>query len=263
MLDPTQTIFDLVLARPVVWPGGDDPHAVHLWWRLIGGDTGGRVVQVYVDGELHDAAGDATGEPTQREVWLWLDRSAPRQIELLAVDPREAWRPRPELLRGVSPRTRPRAEVRLVRHESLPVEARVEVWVGGERVHDSPLWDAGAHRGGFGALFGLGGFGTDAATGPGLGEGQLGLGPLGADGEAWTWRSDVLPPGEHEVELRLTRAGEPLTATTRRLLIDRLPEPGPQPRLWYRPDPALAGMKPLNNRQDAKGPEVRREDRGF
>lgn len=225
----TQDVFELVLARPVVTAAGDHGALVHLWWRTTEA-LGERLVQVYVDGEL----ADVTAEPTQREMWLLIDRAQGRRIELLAVDPAEAWRAQPESLVSWQPSVRSAAALALVRDEALPVDARVGVSVDGVLVDEAVLWAGQDHRGGFGALFGEGGFGIDAATGPGLGNGELGMGALGADGSAWRWRRDDLAIGTHALTVTAHDAGGQEAAPPHVLedvAVDRLPEPTTTPTI--------------------------------
>lgn len=221
----TQSVFELVLARPVVTETGEHAHLVHLWWRAP--QQGERVVQVYVDGELIDVSLD----PGQREVWLSLDRSIPRRIELVALVPAvdDVWTPVPS-----APLSSSVAVVTLLRDESLPVDAHVAMHEGATQLDEGPMWPGEEHRSGFGALFGEGAFGFDAATGPGLGLGELGFGPLGADGGAWRWRRDDLAVGEHALELRATsREGESLSEpmSLPPVAITRLPAPPANVRL--------------------------------
>lgn len=213
----TQDVFELVLARPVWTEAGEHPHLVHVWWRAP--QQGDRVVQLYVDGELVDVALD----PSQREAWLSLDRSVGRWIALVAAAPEDAWKPAPLDQAAIT-----LALVALVRDETLAVDTRVDVREGQQVLDAGPMWSGDDHRSGFGALFGVGGFGFDAATGPGLGLGELGAGPLGSDGGAWRWRRNDLADGEHQLELHAVSSdGQALGPPT--LLapatIDRPPQP--------------------------------------
>jgi hypothetical protein len=85
------------------------------------------------------------------------------------------------------------------------MDVRLDDGLDDGQVPRIPLWPRDEHRGGFGVLFGYGGFGHDDATGPGVGEGQLGCGPLGSDGTAWRWRARGLDAGGHTLEVRATR----------------------------------------------------------
>ncbi|MCC6681765.1 MAG: hypothetical protein IT445_12760 [Phycisphaeraceae bacterium] len=216
----TQDVFELVLARPVLTEVGEHPHLVHLWWRAP--QQGERVVWVFVDGELVDVAWDSG----QRELWLSIDRSLPRRIELVAADADD---PSRKLVSSCwHPPVQSAAAVSLVRDETLPVDTHIEVREGEQLLDEAPMWGDGEHRSGFGALFGQGAFGFDAATGPGLGLGELGVGPLGADNFAWRWRREDLENGEHALSLRaLSRDGqvidEPLELEP--ITIARLPQP--------------------------------------
>ena len=221
MPQPTQDIFELTLARPATTATGEHPHRVHLWWRAP--EQGERLVQVYIDGQLHDA----TAHSGQRDLWLTLDRSHPHRIELLAVDPDCVCQDFAHLLTAWSPDVRDTAAITILRDETLPADTQIEIAIDGQRVASEPMWQADTHRSGFGNLFGLGGFGIDDATGPGLGLGELGMGVLGADGNAWRWREPRLPAGEHTITTTATTAdGQPLTAPiTQTVTIDQLPEP--------------------------------------
>ncbi|MFW6059380.1 MAG: hypothetical protein ACODAQ_04320 [Phycisphaeraceae bacterium] len=217
----TQDIFELTLARPVTLLAGEHPALVHLWWRCVSPNE--RLVQVYVDDELYDV----TAEPEQREMWLVLDRAEAHRIELLAVPIDQAWRPQPEMLASWQPRVDDVARLTVLRDETLAVDAQVTVRVDGQPMDQAPLWPSDAHRGGFGGLFGEGGFGIDAATGPGLGVGEFGYGPLGADGTAWRWTHRRLEAGMHELSLTaIDHAGQPVAdGVSRTVQIDRLAEP--------------------------------------
>jgi hypothetical protein len=235
----TDSIFDLVLARPVITPGGEG--VVHLWWRAP--DQGDRLVQVYIDGELAEVSAD----PADRELWLICDPSRGHRIQLLAVDTGDdeaIWTPHPDRLNDWDPPFTTRLAAGLIRDERLPVDTTIGVRLDGREVARAPLWPGDVHRGGFGALFGLGEFGHDALTGPGLGSprSELGFGPLGADGSAWRWQSQDLPPGSlatpGEPALPLAAAdsaGRPVAlAIEQRLTID--PPPQPATTVAIRPD---------------------------
>lgn len=195
---PTQEVFELVLARPTATEGGEDAGAVHVWWSAP--EQGERVVQVYLDGRLVEVSQD----PSVRELWLICDRRRAHRVELVAVDvndPDGVWKEHPEALRSWEPAVRGEASLAVMRDEGLPVDTHLKVLVDGEVVDRGAMWPASEHRGGFGGIFGVGEFGYDAATGLGLGFGELGIGPLGSDGTAWRWRRGGLPGGAHEVEL--------------------------------------------------------------
>jgi hypothetical protein len=216
----TQAVFQNVLVRPVERPGGADPALVRVGWEAP--EQGERLVQVYVDGFLHDV----TICPSQRALWLLLDRGRRHRVELLAVPTDQAWEAMPRALAGWSPKVRDWARVAVLRNEAFPVATRVRVSVDGATVDEGALWPADQPRAGFGAIFGEGGFGLDGATGFGLGEGALGLGPLGADGEPWRWQRADLGEGAREVRLEPIDAsgravGMPLT---REVEVARWPE---------------------------------------
>lgn len=193
----TQDVFELVLARPVVLVGGEHDALVHVWWRSP--MQGDRLVQVYVDQQLVDVTQDAA----QREMWLLVDRHRAHRVELLAVprDAGAAMEERRDMLQGWQPPVSCDGEVALVRNATLPVHARLAVNVDDGGLGDAALFPGDEPRGGFGALFGEGGFGRDDAAGFGLGRGQLGFGPLGEDGRAWQARIRSLPQGLHDVTI--------------------------------------------------------------
>lgn len=232
--------IELALGRSVLTEAGEHDSLVHVWWRNAPGD--GCFVQVYVNGELTEVSDD----PAQRDLWLVLDRARAWRIELLAVSADaadELWKPRPELLTQWSPPVIDRAEVRVLRDEALPVDTRLSVVLAGQPVPGSkrPLWSDDTPRSGFGGLFGVGGFGRDAAAGLGLGRGELGFGPLGTDAEAWRWTQTHLPPGEHELAVAATDAAGHSVASTLDLptvTADALPSPAQN--LEMQPDFTLA-----------------------
>lgn len=220
--EPTQDVFELVLARPVATGAGEHGSLAHLWWSAP--QQASRLVQVYVDRELTDVS----THPDQREMWLVLDRSAPRRIELLAVPPGDVWAEQPEALGGWDPAITGEVTLGVLRDEALPVDTRLTVSVDGVDTDHGQVWPPSEHRGGFGGLFGVGGFGHDAATGPGLGRGELGWGPLGTDGRAWRWRGGDLQTGIHNIDLIPTdRSGQSVApiAGVPGVVVDRLPEP--------------------------------------
>ena len=224
MNEPTQAIFELVLARPVDRQHGDDARLVHLAW--VAPQQNDRLVQVYVN----DALYDLTLWPEARSMWLMLDRRRAHRIELLAVSPsdeRGVWAPRPEHLQGWSPAVSDVASIALLRDQTLPVEARLRVAVDGAVVDQGALWPSDTPRAGFGAVFGEGGFGIDAATGPGLGRGELGRGPLGSDSSAWRWRHPDLAAEAHQIDVTAVDDHEQTvtSAFSQSVAVERLPAP--------------------------------------
>lgn len=222
---PTQDVFELTLGRAVLTDTGEHDALVHVWWRIVA--TEDRMVQVYVNDELVDV----TDDPAQRDAWLIVDRARTNRIELLAVSMTNGGavgEARADMLGGWSPRVVDRAEVALLRDEALPVDTRIAVSVDGAVVADRPLWPGDVPRSGFGGLFGVGGFGRDAASAPGLGRGELGHGPLGIDATAWRWSQAHLPPGPHTLALTAQhRDGQAISPPLNPppLVADALPEP--------------------------------------
>jgi len=224
MSAPTQTIFEHVLARPVDRPGGVDPKLVHVSWSAP--QQGNRLAQVYVNDRLHEVS----PWPEARELWLLLDRRRSHRIELLAIDAndeRGVWRSRADQLAGWSPAVTDVASLAVLRDQKLPVDARFAVTVDGALSDRGAVWPGDVPRSGFGAVFGEGGFGIDAAAGPGLGLGELGYGPLGSDGSAWRWRRADLNEGTHDLTVAAIdgegqAASSPLTQS---ITIQRLPQP--------------------------------------
>lgn len=216
----TQQVFELALARPVAAPDLQHGRLVHLLWRAP--QQGDRLVQFYLNGQL---AGSSLSI-TQRDAWLVLDPDQHVQIELLAVDPASATVDLVSELAGPAPATQPTSALTVLRDLSLPVDSSLSVAVDGDAPERVPLFAPGDARGGFGAVFGEGGFGYDTSTGPGLGLGELGFGPLGSGGDALRWRSENLSAGSHTIDLSLQdQAGLPSAQTTSlQATIDRLPD---------------------------------------
>lgn len=211
--------FERALLRAVA--AGDPLRGAlfHLWWSAP--TQGTRLVQVYINDALHTA----TLDPAQRELWLVLPPGRPHRIHLFAVEPADALTPRPDPHGSGADGPADIAGVTLLRDPAAPVGSVVGVAVDDGPVERAPLFGDGASRIGFGSVFGEGGFGFDAATGPGLGRGELGLGPLGGDGEAWRWRRDDLADGPHTLTLTHTDdAGRELApAVTAGIEVGRLP----------------------------------------
>lgn len=204
---PTQDVFELVLARHVR-TGSDpttaaNPLLVHVWWRAP--RQGERLVQVYVDGEYYDM----TEAPDQRECWVITELSCVRRIELLAVPVDEpsvlagSW---PDCLHTWRPQITAKIGAAIVRDHALPIDVWVRACLDGGECEAVAMWPADEHRAGFGVLFGEGAFGHDDATGPGLGEGGLGHGPLGSDATAFRWTARDVPAGDHTLTVTPTNA---------------------------------------------------------
>ena len=220
----TQDVFELVLARPAIVESGDHGSLAHLWWRAP--HQGNRLVQVYVDGVLCDVSYC----PKQRDMWLMLNREFLHRIELLAVsyDDEDVLEPDPRALAGWDPVLTDVAEVSIVRDETLPIDTAIAVEMDEQVVDRGLLWPTNVNRSGFGALFGLGSFGSDDVAGPGVGEGELGSGPLGSDGYAWRWRRGDLAEGEHDMVFNAEdsnglRVADPIERNS--IVIERLPAP--------------------------------------
>lgn len=166
-LSNTQDVFVSALARPVQTIAGEHPSLVHLWWSASPAWFGDRVVQAYVDGVL--TAVSLT--PAQREMWLVIDRSRPRRIELLAVPatPGDARRRAyPSDLRSW-PELKSAVSLAITRDARLPVDAHVDVALDGENAAAAPVWPAHEHRSGFGALLGIGASATTTRRRPASG----------------------------------------------------------------------------------------------
>lgn len=193
----SQDVFELVLARPTADRGVMGGGLVHLWWKAP--REGERLVQVYVNGEL----AEVSVEPGQCQMWLIVEPGRSHRIELVAVEGELVWQEWGEALKGWEPAVKDVVELRLVRAKTLLPRAEVRVLVDGQEAERGKLFSEGEGRGGFGALFGLGGFGFDALTAAGLGEGELGVGPLGEDGRWWRGRIEGLEDGEHSIEVEV------------------------------------------------------------
>jgi len=221
----SQDVFESVLVRPVTVEGGEHRGLVHLWWSAP--QQGDRLVQVYLDGELIEVSQD----PSQRELWVMCDRERGHRIELLAVDanaPELLLEAHPEELRGWDSTIYNDVSFGLIRDERLVVDAEVVIKLDGEDVDRGLMWPVDESRGGFGAVFGEGGFGFDAAASLGLGRGELGMGLLGSDGTAWRWRRYDLGAGTHSLSVQvMDRKGQlqasPLDITG--VVVESLPVP--------------------------------------
>ncbi|NBC10754.1 MAG: hypothetical protein GVY24_03345, partial [Planctomycetes bacterium] len=178
---------------------GEHPTDALLTWPPPpeGESPAGALVQVYVDGALHDA----TTDPRQRELWLSLDRTQTRRIQLLAVAPGDVSRDLSHRLPDDEPSADDRIAVTLVRDEALPIDTRLTIRIDGHIHHQTPLWPGNVNRNGFGALFGQGGFGRDNAAAPGFALTTFGHGPFGYDTDALRWQSAPLPAGEHTLRI--------------------------------------------------------------
>jgi hypothetical protein len=218
-----QDIFSHVLLQPME---AGHPGRALLSWRLT--EPGDWLTQVYVNGALYDVAIDAN----QREMWLHLDRQQEARVELAAVAEADAWRDQADELSGWGGMVTT-AELTLVRDEALPIDAHGVVSVDGQQEPARPLWGDGDGRTGFGALQGIGQFGYDSATAAGHGLGDLGAGPHGNDAQAWVWRRDDLPAGEHTIEVSvLDGAGNTVgQLPAKAVQIDALPQPARDVRM--------------------------------
>lgn len=215
----TQQVFDLVLARPVDSPDLQHGRLIHLMWRAP--EQGQRLVQFYLNGQLSGSSRSIT----QREAWLVVDHDQHIQVELIAVSPASATIDLASVLAGIEPATQPTASLTVLRDLSLPVDTTLGVAVDGGVAERVSLFSPADARGGFGAVFGEGGFGYDTSTGPGLGLGELGYGPLGSDGDALRWRDATLATGLRTIDLSLNdQAGSPAAQDLELdFAIDRLP----------------------------------------
>lgn len=220
-LTPTQAVFERVLARPVAASAVQHGRLVHVMW--VAPAQGDRLVQLYVDGQWAGVSASSA----HREAWLVLDSHHPHVIELLAVDVRDGVTPMHQHLAGMHPAIAPAGSATVMRDLALPVDARVSAAVDASSPVKTALFAADSPRGGFGAVFGEGGFGYDTSIGPGLGRGALGYGPLGSDGDALRWRDAALHDGSHTLELSLQdAAGQLLSpALTLDFTIARPPAP--------------------------------------
>ena len=175
----SKDVFEQVIVRHVEGMAG----VVHVYWRAT--QQGGRVVQAYVDGRLMAVSTDAAA----RELWLMVDASTGHRVDLLAVPREQAWRDLAGELEALGD-TKLGWRLGVMRDLRLPVETVMQMKAGEQVVHESMLFAGDQTRSGFGGLMGLGTFGFDDATAPGLGDvgSELGNGPLGFDGSGWRLR---------------------------------------------------------------------------
>lgn len=219
--DPS--VFERVLVRQVAREDHLHGALFHLWWSAPA--QGDRLVQVYANDRLYTA----TLDPAQRELWLVFAPGRPQRIDLAAVRCSDAFVPRPTGSDIAASVPSDIARVTVLRDPGAPVGSVVGIAVDDGPEEAAPLFGADDARIGFGSVFGEGGFGLDAAVGPGLGLGGLGLGPLGSDGDAWRWSRDDLAAGPHPLTLtHKDKAGRALAPpTTHDITTDRLPPPPP------------------------------------
>lgn len=218
--NPTQAVFERVVARPVAPPDTQHGRLVHVLW--VAPQQGDRLVQLYVNGRLAEVSRSSA----DRAAWLLLDPSSHHEIELLAVDRADATLDLSARLAGHPVPTMPAVDLALLRAYEQPIDAAVSIGLESAGIDDrTPLFASDSPRGGFGAVFGEGGFGYDAATGPGLGLGELGYGPLGIDGQALRWRHTALPAGEHAFTVALRTDAGTVSEQTLTRSVARLPDP--------------------------------------
>lgn len=229
-----KTVFERVLVRPVATEDVLHGALMHLWWSAP--RQGDRLVQVYANDRLHTV----TLDPAQRELWLVFAPGHAQRIELAVVARQDAYIPRPQPWATATATPRDTVQAVVLRLPTAPVGSKVDVRMDGQTPAAAPLFGDRDARIGLGSVFGEGGFGLDAAVGPGLGLGELGLGPLGSDGDAWRWSRNDLPAGAHTLTLTHTDAAGRAIAptTTTNITIDRLPPP--PTRVTLRDDLTLA-----------------------
>ncbi len=224
---------DLLLAHamPTVHEAGEDPSLVRVsWWPRLDPAWG---VQAYVDGELA-ACSDST---STQGLWLHVDRSQPHLIELL-VTKLGPDRMAPQTHR-LSPDSRAlRPHIALMPTHDAPPDTQLRVTIDADEPQPHQLW-RDTPPGGFGGAFGVGAFGDDQPTSPGLGRGDLGLGPLGYDGHARRLTLEALTPGPHTLTLALTAPeGTPRSPELTRELV--IPDLGPFASRLHAKGPSLS-----------------------
>lgn len=206
-------------ATPAFAGRHEDPHLVFLEWADPA--LAGHALQVYVDDQLACLHLDAA----QSSTWLRIDRSQSRRLSALLVpndEPADLQRATPQRLEPDDPPYPATANLLIARSPAAPDDASLEVRRQPDLPPDTaPLWPGHLGRPGFGGLFGIDDHGFDHATGPGLGRGQLGMGPLGADGVAAQWHDPLAPQGTYTVQVA--------TPTSANASIDLTVERPPQP----------------------------------
>lgn len=222
MLQTTTDIFKSVHALPVMTDAGEHPHLINVMWVLH--EASPHAVQIYVDGTLRDTATCKN----QSSMWLALDRSRAHVISLLGVDPSQAFLEQSNELQSFEPVFVSHWSTSMLRDESLPADAVVHIELDGQTQHRRPLWESHIARSGFGSLFGVGDFGSDAITGPGLGYGALGHGPLGSDASPFVFKKRLEHDTTHTFTWSLkSPSGENLSPVYSTTLIADLPSAEP------------------------------------
>ncbi len=203
-----------VQVRPVHDAVGEHAALVHAAWRLT---DPGFVVRIHVD----DAVVDVLTDAAQRDAWLVCDRRVAHHVRLTTY-PRayahEAFTMQPRPIPPVAPLCDAAGRFSYIAHQSLPPDALLRVTIDGQPHVGIPLWPADTPRCGLGSMLGMDALGVDGAMAPGLGQGQLGVGPCGIDGQALAIALPILNPQPHNIELQPTSAtgaviGDPVTFT--------------------------------------------------
>jgi hypothetical protein len=203
-----------ISVRPVYDEAGEHPALLHVTWRLTDAT---RVVRIHLDGALAEVASD----PAMREAWIVCDRRLPHAVAL-STFPREqahdAWVMQPNPVAPLAPACSSAGHFSFIADQSLPLDAQLCISIDGDIHTTTPLWRADGPRAGLGSLLGQGALGIDGLMCRGLGQGQLGAGPCGVDGDALEFALPILPAGAHNIALRTTDAdgapiGPPITFT--------------------------------------------------
>ncbi len=199
------------LVRVAALAESDRPESAALLVRFsMPAELAGRLVQVYVNGEL--AA--ATERAEQRELLVPAPPSPDwpaADVRLLAVQPRDADEDFSALL-GEQPRGG-RVRLRWPRTNNVPPGSTLNVFGNGEAgaidfawpLNERPIpwWPDGVGMWGFGlAPFAEADFGGDCAAMsgcPGFAVGGFGIGQFGFDAEWASWLSPPLAGGQHRL----------------------------------------------------------------
>lgn len=195
-------------ATPAFAGEHEHPNLVRVTWQ--DDNLQDHAAHIYLDGELIHITPNAQ----DRATWARIERDVPRRVQVLLVpndDPADLARPRPERLPQENPPYQGPPTAIILRSPAAAPHAQAQVTSDSGTTPDfAELWPGRLSRPGFGGVFGEDEFGYDHAVGPGLGRGDLGFGPLGADAHALRYRDPLAPDGQSTLSIAVP-PGAPAT----------------------------------------------------